>query len=306
MPIDRAAGPRQEIENIIARYASSGEPQHTPVLGLHVDRLTAPLAPTCVMYEPSLCMCVRGAKNMTVGDQHFTHQEDSFLLFSAEMPAIVTIDKASPAKPYTALLINLDLDVARQIMAEIDAHWIEAPSQSETCMAYGRISDELLDAVLRLVRLVERRQEIPVMRDLIQREILFRLLIGPVGDRLRQIVRLGSPSQRIARALRWLRSNYAKKLSIADLAAQAGMGISTLHRHFQDVTAMSPLQYQKHLRLHEARRLMLVEDSDASTAAFQVGYESVTQFNREYRRLFGAPPLRDVNALRRADSRAAA
>jgi hypothetical protein len=187
---------------------------------------------------------------MVVGEQRFTHDEDSFLLFCADMPAIVTIDEASPEKPYTAMLINLDLDMARQVMADIDMNRIEVAPQVETGMAYGRITADLFDAVLRLVRLIERPQDIPIMRDLIQRELLFRLLSGSSGDRLRQIVRLGSPSQRIARAIGWLRSNYAKRLSIEQLADLAGMGISTLHRHFQEVTTMSPLQYQKHLRLH--------------------------------------------------------
>ncbi|MGH6615240.1 AraC family transcriptional regulator N-terminal domain-containing protein [Sphingomonas sp.] len=269
-----------------------------PVTGLHVGRLTAPVPPTPLVYDPSLCLCIRGSKHMVVGEQRFTHGEDSFLLFCADMPAIVTIDDASPEKPYTAMLINLDLDLARQVMADIDMNRIEAAPQVETGMAYGRITADLFDAVLRLVRLIERPQDIPIMRDLIQRELLFRLLSGSSGDRLRQIVRLGSPSQRIARAIAWLRSNYAKRLSIEQLADLAGMGISTLHRHFQDVTTMSPLQYQKHLRLHEARRLMLT-GVEASSSAFQVGYESATQFNREYRRLFGAPPLRDVKGLRR-------
>jgi AraC-like DNA-binding protein len=243
-------------------------------------------------------MCIRGSKRMTVRERHFIQDQDHFLLFAADMPAITAIDHASPEQPYTALLINLDLDIARQLMAQIDLSRVQASPQGETCMAYDRIDIDLFDAVLRLVKLIERPNEAPIMGDLIQRELLFRLLSGSSGDRLRQIVRLGSPSQRIARAIEWLRSNYAKQLSIEQLAEVAGMGVSTLHRHFQEVTTMSPLQYQKHLRLHEARRLMLVEETDASTAAVQVGYESVTQFNREYRRLFGAPPLRDVRALR--------
>lgn len=300
MSAQRVEETRGEIEEIIARYA--GGPDGDAVPGLGVGRLTAPMAPMTMVYDPSLCMCIRGSKNMVVGEQRFTQTEDRFLLFCAEMPAIVSIDDASPEKPYTALLIHLDLDVARQIMAEIDIHGIAVRPRMDSCMAYGKVDGDLLDAVLRMVRLIERPFDMPIMRGLVQRELLFRLLSGPSGERLREIVRLGSPSQRIGRAIAWLRSNYAKRLSIERLAAHAGMGVSTLHRHFQEVTTMSPLQYQKQLRLHEARRLMLAEGAEASTSAFQVGYESTTQFNREYRRLFGQPPLRDVRALRRTPS----
>ncbi|HEY4202599.1 MAG TPA: AraC family transcriptional regulator [Devosiaceae bacterium] len=289
---------RDEIEAIIARYALSGGPVETPVRGLRVGRLTAPVPPTSLVHEPSLCLCVRGSKRMTVGERHFAHDQEHFLLFAADMPAIAAIDDASPERPYTALLIHLDLDMARQLMAEIDSSRLAPSPRAGTCMAYGRLDADLLDAVLRLVRLIERPGEIAIMGALIQRELLFRLLSGASGERLRQIVLSGSPSQRIARAIGWLRANYAQRLSIEQLADLAGMGLSTLHRHFQEVTGMSPLQYQKHLRLHEARRLMLAENADAGAAALAVGYESVTQFNREYRRLFGAPPLRDVKALR--------
>lgn len=302
MAMDRKAEARQEIEEIIARYAMRGGPEKTPVSGLYVGRLTAPMPPTSLVYEPSLCMCIRGSKHMIVGEQRFTQNEDSFLLVCVETPAIVAIADASPDKPYTALRIHLDLDIARQMMADLDADRNVTPPQAETGMAFGRITSDLFDAVLRLVKLNEREHEISIMGELIHRELLFRLLTGSSGNRLRQIVRLGSPSQRIARAIGWLRSNYSERLSIKQLAELVGMATSTLHRHFQEVTTMSPLQYQKHLRLHEARRLMIVEGIEASAAALHVGYESATQFNREYRRLFGAPPLRDVKALRRSGS----
>lgn len=257
------------------------------------------MPPTSRLYEPSLCISIRGTKRMIVGDRNLIHEEDGFLLFSAGMPAIVEITTASEKHPHSALLIDLDLDLARQIMAEIDMNGTDTQQPSETCLAYGRVDDDLFDAILRLVRLLERPREVPIMRALIQREVLFRLLIGPSGNRLRQIVRIGSPSQRIARAIAWLRGHFTERLSIDELAEHAGMGISTLHRRFQEVTTMSPLQYQKQLRLAEARRLMLAEGIEVGTAAYAVGYESTTQFNREYRRRFGAPPLRDVNALRR-------
>jgi transcriptional regulator GlxA family with amidase domain len=166
-------------------------------------------------------------------------------------------------------------------------------------LAIGELSVPLLDAVLRLVRLIEAPSDIPILGQLIQHEILYRLAIGPKGNRLRQIVRLGSKSHGVAKVIAWLREHFAEKLQIAQLADQAGMGVSTLHRHFSQPTSMSPIQYQKHLRLHEARRVLVAEGVDAATAAVRVGYESVSQFNREYRRLFGEPPRRDVNGLKR-------
>jgi AraC-like DNA-binding protein len=224
--------------------------------------------------------------------------EQMFLLFSADMPSIVSIDRASQSNPYTAILFRLDLDLARAVAGSVDTHLIDIPPQAEAGMAQGRVDDDLLEVILRLVRLIERQQEIPVLAGLVQRELLFRLLVSSSGNRLRHIIMQDSPSHRISRAIRWLRENYAKRTTVDELAEQVGMGVSTLHRHFQEVTTMSPLQYQKSLRLHEARRLMITDHVEAGAAAYRVGYESATQFNREYRRLFGAPPIRDTKALR--------
>jgi AraC-like DNA-binding protein len=197
--------------------------------------------------------------------------------------------------------MTLDLDAARQMIAEIDLHGIDTV-RAQPAIATGPVTPALLDAVARLVALLDKPQDIAILNGLIHREILYRVLTGSAGDRLRQIVRIGSKTNRIARAVTWLRVNFARRLRIKELAEEAGMGISTLHHHFRELTTMSPLQYQKHLRLHEARRLMLSDEIDAGSAALRVGYESATQFNREYRRLFGVPPIRDVKTLRNAKS----
>jgi transcriptional regulator GlxA family with amidase domain len=165
-------------------------------------------------------------------------------------------------------------------------------------MATGEVTQPLLNAFLRLIDLLDDEQDIPILAPVIQREIIYRLLVGDQGTRLRQIAAAGSQSQQIARAIEWLKNNFTQPLSIDDLAEKASMSNSTFHHHFRSMTALSPLQYQKHLRLQEARRLMLAERMDAANAAFQVGYESPSQFSREYNRQFGAPPLRDISKLR--------
>jgi transcriptional regulator GlxA family with amidase domain len=209
---------------------------------------------------------------------------------------VFAIPHASPEEPYTALSIDLDLDLARQMMAHIDINECNAaPSRSKLTLA---VTPELLDSVLRLTRLMERPNEIAVLADLIHREILYRLLSGPAGNSLRQIARLGSQGQRVSKVVEWLREHFRRPLRIDQLARMAGMGVSTLHRHFHELTDMSPIQYQKRLRLHEARRLMLEESYEVGTAALDVGYESSTQFIREYRRLFGEAPLRNIKTLR--------
>jgi AraC-like DNA-binding protein len=165
-------------------------------------------------------------------------------------------------------------------------------------MAVGKVTLPLLAAFQRLIELLDEPGDIPILAPIIQREIIYRLLVGDQGTRLRQIASTGSRGHQMAQAIEWLKTNFARPLSIDDLAAQANMSSSTFHHHFRSMTALSPLQYQKHLRLQEARRLMLAEHLDAATAAFQVGYESPSQFSREYSRLFGAPPLRDIKSLR--------
>jgi transcriptional regulator GlxA family with amidase domain len=218
------------------------------------------------------------------------------VLTAIDRPTVFAIPHASPQEPYTALSIDLDLDLARQMMAHIDINECNAaPSRPRLTVA---VTPELLDCVLRLTRLMERPNEIAVLADLIHREILYRLLSGPAGNSLRQIARLGSQGQRVSKVVEWLREHFRTPLRIDQLARMAGMGVSTLHRHFHELTDMSPIQYQKRLRLHEARRLMLEESYEVGTAALDVGYESSTQFIREYRRLFGEAPLRNIKTLR--------
>jgi len=208
---------------------------------------------------------------------------------------------ASEDVPLLSLLLKLDLAVVREILSLEEFHTPEDSSQGRG-VAIGKTTVELLSACSRLMDLLGAPEDIPFLGNTIQREIVYRLLRGPQGERLRAIATLGNQSQRTAKAIAWLRANYAKPLRVDELAAVARMGMSTLHHHFRALTAMSPLQYQKQLRLVAARERMLVEGLDAASAAFEVGYESTSQFSREYRRFFGQPPMRDIKTRRLAGS----
>jgi AraC-like DNA-binding protein len=287
---------RDEIEERIRRFSEANTGYRTPVPGLRIARVTAPVPPTLHIDRPCMCMCIRGQRRVSVGETVVFHDENQLVLTAIDRPTVFAIPHASSQKPYTALSIDIDLDLARQMMAHIDVKECNvAPSPSGLT---AEVTPELLDCVLRLTRLIERPSEIAVLADLIHREILYRVLSGPAGGSLRQVALLGSQGQRVSKVVAWLREHFRGPLRINQLAKMAGMGVSTLHRHFHELTDMSPIQYQKRLRLHEARRLMLEESYEVGTAALDVGYESSTQFIREYRRLFGEAPLRNIKALR--------
>ena len=249
------------------------------------------------MYEPSICVIVQGAKRVILGDDTYVYDAQHYLITSVHLPTLVQIIDASKQKPYLGLRLMLDLGEISKMMVDSD---LPAPrvQQSIRGMATGEVTLHLLNAFKRLVDLLEDEKDIPILAPTIQREIVYRLLVGDQGTRLRQIASIGSQSQQIARVIDWLKGNYTQPLRVDDLAARAGMSTSTFHHHFRSMTALSPLQFQKQLRLREARQLMLAERLDAATAAFQVGYESPSQFSREYSRQFGAPPLRDIAKLR--------
>lgn len=220
-----------------------------------------------------------------------------FLITSVDLPIVAQVTEASQEKPYLSLLLKLDRHEMSQLIAESN---LPPPStqQSSRGMAIGQVTLPLLTAFQRLIDLLDDPKDILILAPLVQREIMYRLLVGEQGMHLRQIVSAGSQSQQIALAICWLKGNFTRSFRIEELAGHVNMSPSTFHHHFRTLTAMSPLQYQKWLRLNEARRLMLTERLDATTAAFQVGYESPSQFSREYSRSFGAPPLRDITNLR--------
>jgi len=297
---ESTASVRARIGSRIQDRMGRREEVATEINGLTLVRREHPIPPTPYLYEPSLAMIMQGSKHVLLGSSSFSYDESHFLLTAMNLPTITRVVEATPERPYLSMVLRLDLTAAKAIMGEID---IEGTSTAEgTAMAVGPATPELLDGVDRLIGLLDRPTEIPIMSKLIQRELLFRLLTSPTGARLRQIIGIGTDGHRVARAVTWLRENFAAPLKLADLADHCSMGVSTLHHHFRIMTAMSPLQFQKNLRLHEARRLLVCDNIDAGTAALEVGYESVSQFNREYRRMFGAPPIRDARSLRQHSS----
>ncbi len=285
----------------IARWTDKADQPTTGVPGLSLYRRDEPGPPTSIMYEPRVCVVAQGAKRVVLGDDSYVYDAHHFLITSVDLPASVQVINASRQKPYLGLVLRLDQREISQLMVDSNLP-PPRPQQSSRGMATGEVTLPLLTAFQRLIDLLDEPKDIPILAPIIQREIFYRLLVGDQGARLRQMASAGSQSHQIARAIDWLKGNFTRPLRIDDLAAQVNMSTSTFHHHFRAVTAMSPLQYQKWLRLNEARRLMLTE-LDAATAAFQVGYESPSQFSREYSRLFGAPPLRDIMSLRQmADS----
>ena len=283
----------------IARWTEKGEQHATAVPGLSLFRRDEPTGPISGMYEPSVCLVAQGAKRVLLGDDSYVYDAHHYLITSLHLPTIVQIIEASTEKPYLGLRLVLDLREISQLMVDSNLPRPRA-QQSSRGMATGEVTLPLLNAFQRFVDLLADGKDIPILAPIIQREIIYRLLVGDQGERLRQIASTGSQSHQISRAIDWLKGNFSEPLSIDDLAAQVSMSSSTFHHHFRSMTALSPLQFQKQLRLREARRLMLAEHLDAATAAFQVGYESPSQFSREYNRLFGAPPLRDITSLRQA------
>jgi AraC-like DNA-binding protein len=286
----------------IARWADKPDRIETEIPGLILFRRDEPTPPVSGMYEPSICLIAQGAKRVLLGDDTFVYDARHFLLTSVHLPTVVQITDASRERPCLGLMLKLDQRVMSQLMVDSN---LPPPrtQQSSRGMATGEVTLPLLAVFQRLIDLLDEPVDIPILAPIIQREITYRLLVGDQGARLRQIASAGSQSQQIGRAIDWLQGNFTRPLRIDELAIQVNMSTSTFHHHFRALTAMSPLQYQKSLRLSEARRLMLTERLDAANAAFQVGYESPSQFSREYSRLFGAPPLRDITNLRQtADS----
>lgn len=269
----------------------------TQVPGLRLYRRSQPSPCRSATYEPSLVLFVQGKKRINLGRGSHLCDESSFVLTSVELPVVSQIVTASPQKPMLGLVLRLDMPEVRRILSEEEFPAANEPADARG-MAIGTTFPALLDACSRLIDLLDAPRDIPFLSPLIQREIIFRLLRSPQGKHLRAIATLGEQSHRTAKAVAWLRDNYAKPLRVDELAEVARMGVSTLHHHFRTLTAMSPLQYQKHLRLHVARERMLHQGLDAASAAFEVGYESASQFSREYSRFFGQPPMRDVKTIR--------
>jgi AraC-like DNA-binding protein len=275
-----------------------------PVEGIHssaipaltVIRANSPTMPTPSVYDPSLCIVVQGRKRAVLGDDVYYYDALNYLTVSVTLPAIGHVLEATPEKPYLCLRLELDARMIGELLLQVGRSAV--PPSTDRGLYVARTSPQLLDAVLRLTRLLEQPRDAAILAPLVLREIHYRVLTGELGHRLRELCVVDSQVNRVARAIELLRRRFTESLRIEDLAAAAHMSESSLHHRFKAVTAMSPMQFQKQLRLHEARRLMLTEGLEAAAAAHRVGYESPSQFSREYRRLFGAPPRREIETMR--------
>jgi AraC-like DNA-binding protein len=285
---------RKDLARRIAAHAPQQGCNPSAIAGLELFRRSTPTACSLAKYEPSISVFVQGRKRVNLGGTVYHCDASSFLLSSIDVPAESQIVEASEQVPLLSLFLRLDMPMVREVISceELPVAWTEARG-----LAVGETTAGLLGACSRLIDLLEAPEDIPFLGHLVQREIVYRVLRTPQGERLRAIATTGNLSNRTAKAIVWLKANYAKPLHMEELADVARMGVSTLHHQFRALTAMSPLQYQKQLRLHAARQRMLIDGLDATSAAFEVGYESVSQFNREYSRMFGQPPMRDVKAL---------
>lgn len=292
---------RTALARKIADRAVAEGDMLTEIPGLRLYRRSVPTACTSATYEPGLVVFVQGKKRINVGKTTYVCDSSNFLLTSVDLPVVSQVIAATEKEPILGLLLKLEMPLVREILSQQEFH-LRGESADARGMAVGVTSLALLDACSRLVDLLDAPQDIPFLSSLIQREVIYRLLRSPQGRHLRAIATLGEQSHRTSKAVEWLRTNFAKPLRVEELATMARMGVSTLHHQFRSLTAMSPLQYQKHLRLHVARERMLNEGLDAASAAFEVGYESASQFNREYSRFFGQPPMRDIKARRISDT----
>jgi len=286
-----------ELKAAIAHFATADGIQATGISGLQLIRLSQPSNAVPSVVTPALCIVAQGRKRVIAGERVLAYDAENFLVISVDTPAIGQVIEASPEQPY--LCLKLDLDPAEIAALLIDVGGLGAGAgDAEASLAVSRVTDDLLDPAIRLVRLLGRPDDIQVLAPMVRREILYRLLQTDQATKLQQIAVAESRLQQINRAIGWIKRNFRQGFAIETLAAEARMSSSALHFHFKAVTAMSPLQYQKQIRLQEARRLMFTESLDAAAAGHQVGYDSPSQFSREYARLFGAPPVRDVARLK--------
>ena len=286
---------REELTERISRAVSAdGAKEVFP--GFYLARASKPSESLNTVYQPAFCLVAQGRKRALLGEEVFRYDPGHYLLFTVDLPLIFQVDKATPDEPYLGLRLDLDPSLVASVLMESGIK-IKKGDANAKAMDVHSIDANLLDAVVRLVRLRDESGSSNVLAPLIVKEIIYRLLAGGQGARLAHLLPSGD-TKRISRAIGHLREHFDEPLKIDDIARQLGMSVSGFHHHFKSVTAMSPLQFQKQIRLQEARRLMLGEDLDAASAGFRVGYEDPSYFSRDYKKLFGSPPQRDIVSLR--------
>lgn len=299
-PVAEGSPVIHELASLVQAYAPADGTHETSIPGLQVLRLSEPGAPLPALYEPGVVLVVQGRKVATLGTQQLVYDPLHCLVVGVTALPVAQVVEASPARPYLCLRLRAEPAYIGELAQSLPPDGAAAVDDERpgSGLALARTSPELLDAALRLMRLLRAPSDAAVLAPLVQREILYRVLTGELGPRLRTLSVVDSHTQRIARAIELLKCRYAEPLTVQEVARAAAMSASTFHQHFKQITSMSPLQYQKRLRLHHARQLMLAQGLDAAEAGHRVGYESASQFSREYRRLYGAPPRAEVQRNR--------
>jgi AraC-like DNA-binding protein len=288
----------RELAELIERHAPGDGVHETAIRGVCVIRMSAANAELVhAMHQPAVCFIAQGAKQVLVRDEVYAYDASRFLVVSVDLPVSAQVTEATPQVPYLCFRLDLDPGEIAALLLKPGMPTVEKRGPARG-LYLSRTSEPMLDAVIRLMRLLDAPADAVPLASLAVQEILYRLLRSEEGERLARIGRSGSNAHRVGRVIAWLKTHFAEPLGIEHLADEVHMSVSSLHHHFRAVTAMSPLQYQKQLRLQEARRLLLSESVDAATAGHRVGYESPSHFSREYARLFGEPPSRDLQRLR--------
>ncbi len=283
------------VERMATALPEDGAMEAFP--GFSLARSSKPIESVQSVYQPAFCFVVQGSKQVLLGEELFRYDPGHYLIFTVDLPVIFQVEEASKERPYLGLRLNLDPSLVASVLMESGVESKKSDA-SVRAIAVSPIDADMLDAVVRLVRLLDAPGERTFLALLTIREIVYRLLAGGQGARLGHLLASAGETRRISKAIGRLRENFDEPLKIEDMARELGMSVSGFHHHFKSVTAMSPLQFQKQIRLQEARRLMLGEDLDAASAAIRVGYEDPSYFSREYKKHFGAPPQRDIARLR--------
>lgn len=301
--IESATSLQEKLARVVGAWTPEQGIQDSAIQGVQLIRCDAPGNCGSSVYEPSLCFVIQGTKTVKLGDREITYQPLSYMASSVHLPVLAQVIGASPEKPYLAAKLTVDpQEVASLILEMGEKAPLAGPEtgcpEVECGLCVSSMDERLQSAVYRLLRLLDSPDDIAILAPLARREIIYWALIGEMGPRMRKFAATDSQAHRISRVIAALKDRYAKPLRIRELADAANMSESTLYHSFKQATRMSPLQFQKKLRLHEARRLMLAEGLEAATASYRVGYESPSHFSREYSRMFGAPPRADVNQFR--------
>lgn len=287
----------EKLIDVIGRHAKGDGMHATPIAGVTLVRSSTPTVPMPVVYEPTLCLIVQGRKRVAAGTVSYVYDASTYLVASVDIPVMGSVIEASETSPYLCLVLDLDMAVLSELALRHPAA-DEHNDRPGAGIELTATTPALLDAAVRLASLLDTPHDIEALAPLTIREMLYRLLTGSANGIVRQMARADSRLRQVAKAIAWIRAHYAQSWSIDHLAELAGMSRSTFHTHFKAVTSMSPLEFRSQLRLQEARRLMVADAVDAAGAGYQVGYESPSQFSRDYVRLFGLPPARDASRLR--------